>query len=96
MTDKRRFVRKHNGRRREEASLVRLGWVWGGVQFKIRGKKAAMSEEAANRFFFIPLQMGEWRAASSCCLLPATEAKTTSSVHKVGRILSAGGSATAD
>lgn len=55
-----------------------------------------MSEEAANRFFFIPLQMGEWRAASSCCLLPATEAKTTSSVHEVGRILSAGGSATAD
>lgn len=30
VTDKRRFVRKHNGRRREEASLVRLGWVRGG------------------------------------------------------------------
>lgn len=53
VTDKRRFVRKHNGRRREEASLVRLGWVRGG-QFKIRGKKAAMSEKAANRFFLFP------------------------------------------
>lgn len=74
---------------------MRLG-RGGGRQFKIRGKKAAMSEEAANRFFFISLQMGEWRAASSCCLLPATEAKTTSSVQEVGRIQSAGGSATAD